>query len=393
MNANPSAGPVALKCPQCSGNLPVSRSESLVCPYCGTNLIMGRPPAGASVETALHGMHLQHINSMDTQGTGLNVFQILAPAGWQFQGGCRWQLDNPGMPAVVAFQLWNPQGQQAFEVLPKMNFTWNKNPLSRLLLPPGSKYFGAEVRPPVNISEAFRSYIFPRFRASARDVQVLNILPLPDLPRQVKSDAAITPGASAEGGKARIRYNLEGCMYDEELYAVVEIFRAQIGTAFKPVELTLWFIDYLFSFRSAAGHLDASADLFTVMLQSFKLNPQWYAAVKTVAQTMAQRQINQIHHIGQIGQMISQAGSQAREQNLNDWYRRQDTYDRLSVERSRAIRDVDGFYDPHRQEVVELPSGYGNAWANDLGEYILTEDPNFNPNVESNQNWQPMSIL
>ena len=174
---------------------------------------------------------------------------------------------------------------------------------------------------------------------------------------------------------------------------MVEIFRAQIGTAFKPVELTLWFIDYLFSFRSAAGHLDASADLFTVMLQSFKLNPQWYAAVKTVAQTMAQRQINQIHHIGQIGQMISQAGSQAREQNLNDWYRRQDTYDRLSVERSRAIRDVDGFYDPHRQEVVELPSGYGNAWANDLGEYILTEDPNFNPNVESNQNWQPMSIL
>jgi hypothetical protein len=51
---------------------------------------------------------------------------------------------------------------------------------------------------------------------------------------------------------------------------------------------------------------------------------------------------------------------------------------------------VDGFYDPHREEVVELPSGYGHAWANNLGEYILTEDPSFNPNLESTQHWEPM---
>jgi hypothetical protein len=40
--------------------------------------------------------------------------------------------------------------------------------------------------------------------------------------------------------------------------------------------------------------------------------------------------------------------------------------------------------------VVELPSGYGHAWANNLGEYILTEDPNFDPNVQSNLHWEPM---
>jgi hypothetical protein len=51
---------------------------------------------------------------------------------------------------------------------------------------------------------------------------------------------------------------------------------------------------------------------------------------------------------------------------------------------------VDAFYAPHRQEEVELPSGYGHAWANNLGEYILTEDPNFNPNVHSSLHWEPM---
>ena len=55
-------------------------------------------------------------------------------------------------------------------------------------------------------------------------------------------------------------------------------------------------------------------------------------------------------------------------------------------------RGVDAFLDPHRQEVVELPSGYGQVWANNLGEYVLSEDPNFNPNIESNQHWEPMKL-
>jgi hypothetical protein len=152
----------------------------------------------------------------------------------------------------------------------------------------------------------------------------------------------------------------------------------------------IWFIDFLFSFRASAGLLDATTDLFSAMIFSFQLNPQWYAAYKTIVQKLAQQQIQRIHHIGQIGQMLAQSGSQMREQNLNDWYARQEVYDRLSTDWSRTIRDVDAFMDPHRQEVVELPAGYGHAWANNLGEYILTEDPNFNPNQSSNQHWEPM---
>jgi hypothetical protein len=31
-----------------------------------------------------------------------------------------------------------------------------------------------------------------------------------------------------------------------------------------------------------------------------------------------------------------------------------------------------------------------HAWANNLGEYIVTEDPGFNPNIDSNLHWEPM---
>jgi hypothetical protein len=399
MESTPGLKPVALACPQCSAPINPAAQNSTVCQYCGSNLVWNNPSpaqaghagqAGQPQEKPVRGMHLKPFSYTDSQVTGLELFRMLIPSGWQFQGGCHWLLDNPGMPASVAFQVWNPQGAEAFEVLPNTNFTWSTNRLATSMFPPGSKYFGAEVRQPVGIQDAFGKFILPRFRSRLENLQIMNFVPIPDLPRLVKSEASLTPGASAEGGKLRICYGWQGKQYEEEIYAVVEVFRVPIQSMFGTNELIVWFIDFLFTFRAAAGRLDATADLFTVMIQSFKLNPQWSAAVKAIAQQLAQRQIQQIHHIGQLGQIYAQTGAEMRQQNLNDWYSRQATYDRLAVDRSRAIRDVDGFFDPNRQEVVELPSGYGHAWVSGNGEYILTEDPTFNPNVETNQSWTEM---
>ena len=64
----------------------------------------------------------------------------------------------------------------------------------------------------------------------------------------------------------------------------------------------------------------------------------------------------------------------------------------LGVENfSDHIRGVERYNDPRAGKEVELPAGYGNAWANDLGEYIVSESPSFNPNIHSNQHWEPLT--
>ncbi len=384
--------PMALHCPQCGANLTPDASGYTVCQYCGSNLIWNRPDAGAQGSqpvTALRGMRLKQFSYTDSQGTGLEVFRALMPVGWQFDGGCRWLQDNPGMPAVVTFQIFNPQGAEMFSVLPSINLIWNINPVAQLMNPVGSHYFGAEVRAPVSIRQALREMVLPRNRANVTGLQVLAEESQPDLPRLAKSEAPLS-GGSAEGGRLRLRYSWQGRQYDEDIYGVVEIYRAPQAAMFNPNQLMIWYVDSLIAFRAAPGLLDATMDLYKVMVASFQINPNWYAAFKSIAQYMAQRQIQHIHNIGQIGQMYAEAGSQMRQQNLNDWYARQQTYDRLSTDWSREIRGVDAFFDPHRQEVVELPSGYGQAWANNLGEYILTDSPSFNPNIDSNLHWEPM---
>jgi hypothetical protein len=51
---------------------------------------------------------------------------------------------------------------------------------------------------------------------------------------------------------------------------------------------------------------------------------------------------------------------------------------------------IERYYDPFEEREIQLPSGYNNAWCNNLGEYILTDNPNYNPNVESNLTWKPI---
>jgi hypothetical protein len=385
------AQPVALQCPQCGGRLRPSAEGFTVCGYCGSSLVWTdqQAKAGEAETAAVRGLRLRRFTYTDTEGTGLELFRMLVPVGWEFAGGCRWMLDNPGMPAAVAFQVRNPGGTEAFEVLPNMNLVWNQGSLASWMQPTGSRYFGAEVRQPVGIGGAMRGLVLPRYRSWAEHLEIVVEEVLPDLPKLVRSEAPLA-GGSAEGGKVRVRYTWQGQPFEEEIYGVVEVFRAPIQGLFGVSEVLIWFVDYLFAFRAAAGRLDSTADLFSVMIGSFQLNPEWYAAYKSIVQILAQQQIQRIRTIGHIGQLYAQTGREMREQNLKDWYARQEVYDRLATDWSRTIRSVDAFYDPHRQEVVELPSGYGHAWANNLGEYIVTESPGFDPNVHSNLHWEPM---
>jgi hypothetical protein len=253
----------------------------------------------------------------------------------------------------------------------------------------GQRQFGAEVRAPVSAREALRQIVLPRYRSTGSSVQVLEEVAQPDLPRLARSEALVS-GGTADGGKVRIRFLSQQTQVDEDIFGVVEVFHYPVQTLFGVTQASYWLIDTLFSVRAEAGRLDKVADIYLAMIGSVRPNPEWYAAFKAIAQRLSQAQVQRIRSIGHIGEIYAQTGREARQQHLDDWYTRQATYDRLATDRSRQIRDVDAYHDPHKDADVELPAGYGHAWANNLGEYIVTEDPNFNPNTDSNLHWEPM---
>jgi len=388
---------VGEKCPQCGGDLPAA-AEQIICQYCGSRLIRQTTSTGGGKTaegppTIVHGMRLKTFAYVDAQGVGAEAFRMLIPSAWEFSGGIQWTMANPGLPAVLAFQVRNPGGGEAFEVFPAQPFFWTNEPMSRMTFPQGSYYFGNEVQPPAGALQALKGIAVPRFRGGVGGVQIVEEQSLPELPGQLRvlNPAAQTGNVMADGARVRLRYALQEQSVDESLFGVVQAQRMTTPAHFGAIESIFWTLDYLFSFRAPTERLDGLADLFQTILYSFRLNTAWFNAYLQISQQMIQGQIQNIRQIGQLSRYVSQTSNQISDMIMDSYNQRQATMDRLADSFSQAIRGVDEYRNPFEDRPVELPGGYDHAWANALGEYIVTDDPNFNPNLGSNSNWEPLS--
>jgi hypothetical protein len=315
---------------------------------------------------------------------------MLIPASWQFNGGIQWVLDNPAMPATAAFTVRNPQGKEELEIFPNQSFFWTTNQMILSTLPAGSRYFGAEVRPMLGPLQALREIVIARFRQNAQGLKVVSEKPLPELAKALGASSQAQQGitTSAAAGKIRIQYAKGGAPLEEEICAVVESISFPIRTMTGMASNTNWYVDYIFSFKAEQGRLDSQAKTFQTMINSFRVNPQWFNKYNQVVEYLIQQQIKHIQSVGQLSRIISQTHNEISNMMMDTYNQRQQVYDKISDNFSQYVRGVDKYYDPLEGKAVELPSGYDNAWANSLGEYIVSENPNFNPNVGSNQTWQ-----
>ena len=309
--------------------------------------------------------------------------------GGKADGGITWS-SNPALPAQSQFRFFNPIGSEQVEFYPTQSYFWTDNQTALYTNPPGTLRFGTLVAQPINLQSAFSDVILPRFKGKLNSLEVVERASVPELERIAIGQPTEGVNSSAEGGKIRITYLENGKQMEEEMYAAVSQFVTRLpGSYLTPsYYINYWYIDYIFSFKAGDKKLDSNSKIFQTMIFSFKLNPKWFAKVVNTKEKMVQMIIQGIKTIGKIGKMIASSSSELRDDQLADWERRQEANDRVIRNFSDNIRGVERYNDPFSGNEVELPSGYGNAWANNLGEYIITESPSFNPNVGSNLNWQ-----
>jgi hypothetical protein len=329
---------------------------------------------------------------IDQQGTGTEAFSFLMPIDWIFKGGLIWLVDNPGMPATAAFTVSNPKGSEAFEVFPNQPFFWSTDQGSLMLHPVGSKYFGNEVCPVMNAGQAMRQVVLPRFRGNAANLRIIKEEPVPELAKAIGATSQQQPGLTMnfDASKARIEYTLGGKNMEEEIYAVVEAYTYPIQSWGSVVYNTNWTVSYIFSYKAEKGRLEPASRIFETITYSFQTNKYWYNKYVQLVEFLIKNQIQRIQNIGEFSRRLSQISDEIREDNLKSWYDRQAVGDRIAEDFSQYMRGVDEYYDPIEGKPVELPAGYDNAWTNANGEYIISDNPDYNPNIGSNLNWEQM---
>jgi hypothetical protein len=230
-------------------------------------------PAGSIANADI--LRFQKCTYIDQQGTGIEAFSFLMPSDWKFEGGMQWILDNPAMPSVTAFRVFNHEGKEQFEVFPNHCYFWTTNQQQLYISPPGSRYFGSIVMQPLSAEEALLNIILPEFRYGFPALNVINHENVPELPK-ILGAGTQTGGyvsSAATGAKLRVSYIMDGVTMEEEFYAVVESMTFPIQSMYGTFYNTIWYIDYIFSFKAEKGELENNTMVFQTITSSFKLNP------------------------------------------------------------------------------------------------------------------------
>jgi len=297
------------------------------------------------------------------------------------------------MPAFGSFKAWNPSGAEEYNYFANQAFFWSTNPLTQQVFPPGTRYFGAEVHTPLGPIEALKQIALLAFRNSTQNLVVVSEQQLPELSNIIETgtDPATGVITSAEGGKIRVEYTLSGVRMEEEMYCVIQTLDIPIQSMYGITRNINWYMTYLQSFRAPKGQLDSETKLFQTIAYSAKTDPDWLNKYNQVVNYLIQRQIQQIQSIGQLSSIISQTSNEISDENYQAWQRSQQINDKIADDFSDYILGIQTYNNPIDGSTVDLPSGYNYAWTNSLGEYILVDSPSYNPNLESNLNWQQMT--
>lgn len=332
----------------------------------------------------------------------LPALTMFLPTDWKLEGSVTYP---PGMPCgellQLTFRAQSPDGKLALELLPAQLWEWADDPSSRQFIEMGyqqGRQFGRAgcgLMPPMRAADFLTRVLVPRLRPGAR---VLGVEPVPgaDEPlqaqlRQAQAQAhqlGIQMALSGDTARAKVAYQAGGAPVEEWLVAVATVratpVPALVGGQLGQTVTYAEEVRLLFGLRAPAGQLEASEKLFTFIMSTLRLEPEWEERVTQVQLNIAAINQKGAADRARIRQQAAEEIQQIRDETYQN---RQRSQDRSAYRMSQYIRGVETYRDPGTGERVELSNQYGRAWSNGAGEYVLSDSPGFNPNQHLNGSW------
>jgi hypothetical protein len=341
-------------------------------------------------------LHLRRFDIMDAHGFEQPVpaASLLAPADWTLQGGVTWGANGISLclTDIVTSRalLSSPDGRFGFEILPPRAWLWSRDQWQvQSMRQLAASRQSCPVAPPTGAAQALQQLILPAFRPNAR-VMVTEADPAAAeaLRQEFQPLASARPQSQVQAEAVRLRLAWQG--NEEWLTGGVAVISYSAMSPSLAMQGSMGYtqnyetyLQNMFGFRAPAGQLDAAQPVFGTILGSIRRNPAWDAAAGQI--------LANIGRVAQQGAMDRaaiwrNAQAQIGEMQRQSWQYRQESQDRVARAFSQVIRGVETFVDPGGNR-VELTAGYGHAWSNGLGEYIVSSDPNFVPGRRLNGNW------
>jgi len=328
----------------------------------------------------------------------LPVLDLLIPSTWDLKSNVAFNTKSGCISDSfsVSWEAKSADGSLAFQGAPDSSWQYADDPAAlRNLTDPSRRQINGEGKPcpvkkPMKAEDYIRQDVLPMFPSGSTVVSVEPFAELNQIARKQlglpPDDAGTAGGTRTEAIRARVEFQKDGKAMEDwvALVVVTRVFRQGRG-AFYDCHA----IDFM-ALRALKGQLDANDKLFKVMISSLRPEQKWqdysnkYLAWRYQVEAKKQAQIDAIwaNFQNQVAQTLMDVTANQQRGSLNS-----------AFGTDQNIRGVQTFRDPTTGSTMELSNQYDHAWLNGSDEYIMSEDPNFNPNGQLSGNWNQLQVV
>ncbi len=301
-----------------------------------------------------------------------NAFTLLIPKGWQVNGGIfRVNPLAQGGPAQsIAAKLDFSVKKDADETvmirwLPDvLFFDARYSPAGQMgLFPVGSNYNGMTVCPLLPAEQFLAQVAFPYAHPNIKNPKILQSRTCSNIASSYQSRVrAIMPqlGFTYDAAIISLTYQQRGKECKEKMFGLVENW-GQLGAG-------MWGNKETILLRAPSGDFPAWERVFSIIINSVRLNPQWIAGE-------IQGQIKR----GEIA-IGTQQEVQRIEREIVE--HRQKTNAEIHNDMFLTLTDQEEYVNPYTHKIETGSNQWAIRWQNESGDVIYTNDENYRPNQD-----------
>ncbi|MEQ8765473.1 MAG: hypothetical protein RL885_16210 [Planctomycetota bacterium] len=357
-------------------------------------------------------MVFEKVTLRDPGVNGMESHTLLKPKGWEVEGGPQWNPRAFRDFVHMSLRVRSGDGRElavypggfyedsdVYEIGARMGATGGRPK-------PGTVTTDGIVHMPLpeSASDYVTQIVLPAHRPQARSVRVIDRTPLPDVEQRMRTvmepvleqaqrnDAQLRQmGANAQttmsivAERVRIAYEEAGRAFEEDVWVLGSVQRSAQQMPNMPMVNTVhWIMTDPRGVRAPAGQLDPARPILEAISLSLQPNPRYSAVLMHLRNKINQQQLDALTKIGEINRRGQQEAWEIYQSGVKE---QQASSDRLQESFNDYIRDVDDFQDVDGSS-VKLPSLYSYVYSNGQGEYVLTNEPTFDPNDGASERWQ-----
>jgi hypothetical protein len=328
----------------------------------------------------------------------LPAFDLLIPSTWTLQGGVTFGGSPSGCFAdmyALSLKASSPDQTTAFAAGPDYSWQYADDPsVQKSLNDPTRRALGVGGKPcqvarPMKAEDYIRQNVLKVYPAGTT---VVSVAPFSELEQILRRRQGLPPGADNAGAthieaiRVRLAYAKDGT--DLEAWVavgvVVNIYPAGRGSFYDSHATSL------VAFSAPKGRLDANDKLFQVITSSLQPEAPWVSYSGGVLAKLYQAQAQKAAAIDQAWAQFYTHAAQTINGVTAHAMRGADA---SVFHADQNIRGVQTFRDPATGRTQELSNLYDHAWQNGSDEYVMSNDPNFNPNQSLSANWNELQAV